>query len=121
MKSGDMKQPRKRARHEAQGKDQTLLSFMKERGEKVRMGGWTDVEHCVFVQTLKHIEEAKLTATPSAMSNIYNSVVKLVWNSADLRSICLAEKSEKEVTAKYAQPCKEAALINSLLQSSKDN
>lgn len=119
--SGDMKQARKRAKHDAQFKHQTSLSFMKERGERVRLGGWTDMEHCVFVQVLKHLEDTTESVTMTTLFHVYNSLVDLIKRSPDLGSILLAEKSEKEVGAKYTQHCKEAALIKSLLNSNNDN
>ena len=40
---------------------------MEERGERVRLGGWTNTEHCVFVQALKHVEDTTESVTTSAL------------------------------------------------------
>ena len=43
------------------------------------------------------------------------------WWTATLGGIILKAKNEKEVGAKYAQYCKEAALLNSFLSSNNGN
>ena len=92
---------------------------MKERGERVRLGGWTNIEHCVFVQSLKYVQETE-TVTISALYHVYNSLAKLVEEITDLGNLTLATKTEQEVGAKYTQHCKEAALINSLISGNTD-
>ena len=88
---------------------------MEQRGERVREGGWTNKEHCVFVHSLKFVEENE-TATVKKLHHVYNSLVQLINQRTDLANIYLAKKSEKEIAAKYTHHCKEAALIQSLLK-----
>ena len=110
-------------KHDAQFKHQTSVSFMEERGERVRLGGWTNTEHCLFVQALKHVhvEDATESVTTSALHYVYNSLVDFIERNATLGGIILNAKSEEEVGAKYAQHCKEAALLNSFLSSNNGN
>ncbi|KAL9987456.1 hypothetical protein ACROYT_G001769 [Oculina patagonica] len=114
-KAGDLKQARKRARHDAQLNKQTSLFFMTQRGERVREGGWTNMEHCVFVHSLRYIEETE-GYTIKALYHVYNTLVKLIEERTEFGSIRLVKKTEKELAAKYSQHCKEAALIESLMK-----
>ncbi|KAL9959930.1 hypothetical protein ACROYT_G033308 [Oculina patagonica] len=112
---GFLRRPRKRARHDAQLNKQTSLSFMTQRGERVREDGWTNMEHCVFVHSLRYIEETE-GYTIKALYHVYNTLVKLIEERTEFGSIRLVKKTEKELVAKYSQHCKEAALIESLMK-----
>lgn len=73
------------------------------------------MEHCVFVHSLRYMEETE-AVTVKALYRVYNSLVKLIEESSDLGNIILAKKTEKELAAKYSQHCKEAALIESFIK-----
>lgn len=74
-KSDDIKRPRKRAKHASQSSKQSSLCFWKERGEGLKVSGWTKLEHCLFVHTLKHFEETKDTFTTGDLHEMYNVLV----------------------------------------------
>jgi len=62
-------------------------------------------------------EDTTESVTTSALLYVYNSLVDFIKRNTTLGGIILNAKSEKEVGAKYAQYCKEAALLNSFLSS----
>ena len=66
-------------------------------------------------------EDTTESVTTGALHYVYNSLVDFIKRNATLGSIILNAKSEKEVGAKYAQHCKEAALLNSFLSSNNGN
>ena len=74
-KSDDIKRSRKRAKHASQSSKQSSLCCLKERGEGLKVSGWTKLEHCLFVHTLKHFEQTKDTFTTGDLHEMYNVLV----------------------------------------------